>query len=71
MESSRIHRFVHVNNIHNCAGPDNTIQIVNNIVLSFDLSFIKFLINTREKQEMPGVKPGTSGLLDFGCPTEQ
>ena len=36
----------------------------------FDLSFIKFLINTREKQELPGKEPGTSGLQAFGCPTE-
>ena len=41
-----------------------------NISLYFDLSFIKFLINTREKQELPGVGPGTSGLLAFGFPTE-
>ena len=29
-----------------------------------------FFINTRENQELPEVKPGTSGLLAFGCPTE-
>ena len=29
-----------------------------------------FLINTREKQELPGVELGTSGLLAFGCHTE-
>ena len=41
----------------------------------FDLSFIlKFLINTREIQELLRVEPGTSadavshGLLDFDCP---
>ena len=28
------------------------------------------MINTREKQELPGVEPGTSDLLAFGCPTE-
>ena len=28
------------------------------------------MINTREKHELPGVEPGTSGLLDVGCPTE-
>ena len=32
--------------------------------------FVKFLINTREKQELPGVEPGTSDLQAFGCPTE-
>ena len=38
--------------------------------LCFDLYFIIFLINTREKQELSGVETGTSGLLDFGCTTE-
>ena len=30
----------------------------------------KFLINTIEKKELPGVELGTTGLLDVGCPTE-
>ena len=66
MDPSRSHRLVHV--INNCE--DNTKQIVTFFFLCFDLSFIKFLINTREKQELSGVEPGTSGLLAFGCPTE-
>ena len=69
MDPSRSHRLVHV--INNCErAPDNTIQIVTFFFLCFDLSFIKFFINTRENQELPGVEPGTSGLLAFGCPTE-
>ena len=66
MNPSRSHRFIRV--INNCE--DNTKQIVTFIFLCFDLSCIKFLINTREKQELPGVEPGTYGLLAFGCPTE-
>ena len=43
----------------------------NNIIfLCFALLFIKFLINTRAKQELLGVEPGTSDLLAFGCPTD-
>ena len=47
--------LVHV--INNCEGP-RTIQkqIVTFFFLCFDISFIKFLINTREKQELPGVE---------------
>ena len=40
----------------------------NILLLCFDLSFIKFFINTREKQELPGVGPGTSGLLSLDVP---
>ena len=70
MDPSRSHRLVHV--INNCEEPykDNTKQIVTFFFLCFDLSFIKFLINTREKQELSGVESGTSELLAFGCPTE-
>ena len=72
MDPSRSHRLVHV--INNCERPRtiqyNTIQIVTFCFLYFDLSLIKFFINTRENQELPGVEPGTSGLLAFGCPTE-
>ena len=63
MDPSRSHRLVHV--INNCYKTNSNI-----IFLCFDLSFIKFLINTREKQELSGVEPGTSGLLAFGSPTE-
>ena len=62
MDPSLIRRHV----INNCEGP-RTIQykytIVTFIFLYFDLLFIKFLINTREKQELPVVEPGTSRLL--------
>ena len=72
MYPSRSHRLIHV--INNCERPtDNTIvliQIVTFFFLCFDLSFIKFLINIREKQELPGDESRTSGLLAFGCPTE-
>ena len=41
------------------------------VLLCFDLSLLnKFLINTREKQELAGIVLGTSGLLDCGCSTE-
>ena len=61
MDPSRSHRLIHV--INNCERPpDNTIQIVTFVLLCFHLSFIKFLINTREKQELPGVKPGVEPL---------
>ena len=60
--------------LNNCEDPRTiylyTKQIVTFFFLCFDLSIIKFLINTREKQELSGVEPGTSGLLAFGCPTE-
>ena len=61
MDPSISHRLVHV--INNCEGPRqyNTNRKKN--VLCFDLSFIKFLINIREKQELPGVEAGKSGLL--------
>ena len=62
MDPSRSHRLVHV--INNCEGPQ-TIQIVTFFFLCFDLSFIKFVINTREKRELPGVEPGTSDLLFY------
>ena len=68
MDPSRSHRLVHV--INNCEGPGQYNTNSNTFFLCFDLSFIKFLINTREKQELSGVEPGTSGLLAFGCPTE-
>ena len=46
MDPSRSHRLIRV--INNCEGQYN---INSNIfVLCFDLSFIKFLINTREKK---------------------
>ena len=67
MDPSRRLRLVHV--INNCEGP-RTIQTNSNIFLCFDLLFIKFLINTRDKQYLPGVEPGTSDLLAFGCPAE-
>ena len=51
-------------------GPGQYNTNSNIFFVCFDLSFIKFLINTREKQELPGVEPGTSGLLAFGGPTE-
>ena len=60
MEPSISHRLIHV--INNCEGQYNTNS--NIFFLFFDLSFIKLLINTREK---PGFQPGTSGLLDFSC----
>ena len=56
MDPSRSHRLVHV--INNCGAPDNTKQIVTFFFLCFDLLFIKFLINTREKQELLESKPG-------------
>ena len=62
MDPSRSHRLIHV--INNC------FLYVTFVVLCFDLSFIKFLINTREKQELSGVELGTSDLLASGCPTE-
>ena len=69
MDPSRSHRLVHV--INNCERPRTIqLQIVTFFFLCFDLLFIKFFINTREIQELPGVEPGTSGLLAFGCPTE-
>ena len=46
MDPSRSHRLEYV--INNCEG--NKIQIVTFCVLCFDLSFIKFMIHTREKQ---------------------
>ena len=46
MDPSRSHRLA----------PDNTIQIVTFFFLCFELSFIKLLINTREKQELPGTR---------------
>ena len=52
MDPSRSPRVVHF--INNCE--DNTKQIVTFFFLCFDLSFIKFLINTREKQELSGVE---------------
>ena len=55
--------------INKCEGT-RKIKLVKNILFYFDISFIKFLINTREKQELPGVEYGTSCLLAFGCPTE-
>ena len=55
MDPSISHRLVHI--INNCeVPPENTIQIVTFFFLCFDLSFIKLLINTREKQELLGVK---------------
>ena len=54
MNPSRSHRLVHV--INNCEGP-HTKQIVTFFVLCFDLSFIKFLINTREKENCLESKP--------------
>ena len=66
MEPSRSHIIVHV--INNCEGPGQ--YNTNSNIILLDLSFIKFLINTREKQELPGVELGTSGLIVFGCPTE-
>ena len=64
MDPSRSHRLIH--DINNCEGQYNTNS--NNFFLCFDLLFIKFLINKREKQELPGVEPGTSGLLAFAKP---
>ena len=66
MDPSINHRLIHV--IYNCEGP-RTIQIVTfcSYVLIYRL-LLKFLINTREKQELPRVQPGNSGLLDFDCP---
>ena len=58
----------HIHVINNCEGQYNTNS--NFFFLCFDLSFIKFLINTREKQELPGVELVTSGLLFVVCPTE-
>ena len=72
MDLSRSHILIQV--INNCPGPglpDNKIQIVT--LFCFDLLYIKFLINAREKKELPGVELWTSashGLLAFGCPTE-
>ena len=51
MDTSRSHRLIHI--INNCVVPDNTIQIVTLLFLHFDLSFIKFLINTREQLSYP------------------
>ena len=69
MNPSRSHRLIHV--INNAVrGPVQYNTRSNLLFLCFDLSFIKFLINTREKQELPGVEPGTYFLLAFGCPTE-
>ena len=53
MDLLRSHRLIHV--INNCEGP-RTIQILTFCFSCFDLSFIKFLINTREKKEVPGVE---------------
>ena len=55
MEPSRSHRLIHV--INNCEGQYNTNS--NTLFLVFDLVFIKFLTNTREKQKLPGVELGT------------
>ena len=51
-------------------GPGHYNTNSNIFFFGFDLLFIKFLINTREKQELPEVVPKTSGLLVFDCPTE-
>ena len=68
MDPSRSHRPIRVTNNWEWPGQYNTNS--NIVFFSFDLSLNKFLINTREKQELPGVEPGTSGLLEFGCTTE-
>ena len=68
MEPSRSPRLIHI--INNCEGLGQYNTNSNIFILCFDFDFIKFLINTREKQELPGVELGTSGLLDFGCTTE-
>ena len=65
MDPSRSHRLVYV--INNFEGP-RTMQyntISNIFFLCFDLPFIKFLIITREKQELSGFESGTSSLLAF------
>ena len=67
MDPSRSHSILHV--INNCEGP-RTKQILSFLFMCFDLPFIKLFINTREKQELPGVHSSTYGLIDFGCPTE-
>ena len=64
MDPSRSHRLVHViNNCEDIFAPDNTKQIVTFFFLCFDLSYIKFLINSREKQELPGVEPTHLSLM--------
>ena len=63
MDPSRSRRLIRV--INNCEGP-RTIQykyiciVLSGVItivtfLCFHLSFIKFLINTREQQKLPGV----------------
>ena len=68
IDTSRSHRPVHV--INNCEGPG---QYNTNSKKNFSCVLIyriKFLINTREKQELSGVELGTYCLLAFGCPTD-
>ena len=77
MDPSRKHIIIHV--INNCEGPRIKYNLLGEyntnstfLFLYFYISFIKFSIglNTRAKQELSEVDPGTSGLLGFGCPTK-
>ena len=63
MDPSRSHRLMHV--INNCEGPLTGQYNANSniLLLCFNLSFIKFMINTREKQELPGVEVVTLHYL--------
>ena len=54
----------HIHVINNCPGQYNTNS--NFLFLCFDLSFIKFLMNTRTVWS----RTETSDLLAFGYPTE-
>ena len=66
MDSSR-------NHINKYEGPGQYNTNINILLLCFNLLFSNLLINTREKQELPGVEPVNSGLLDFAnhcCHTE-
>ena len=68
MDPSRSHRIIRV--INNCEGPRLIQKKIETFLSCYYLSFIKFLINIREIQELPGVEHGTSGLQMCGCPTE-
>ena len=68
MDPSRSHRLINV--INNCEEPGQYKTKSTIVVLCFDSLFIKFLINPREKQELPGVEPGIFRLVDVGCSTE-
>ena len=60
MDPSRSHRLYVINKSE---GPGQYNTNSNICILCFYLLFIKFLINTIDKQELPGVEIGSSRLI--------